>query len=161
MYTRYTYKGLCKKSEKEVTEANRPNIELFKLISENKSMSKAISQYESQKSTSLSTAKKLGDQMAKDAGITCRFIISKKPDGAPVTERAIPIAIFESEPSVRQHYLRRSPSPISTSGSCWTGTTTSRGWAGPSRRSSPSRWPSRAAPTLCPGSNTPNGSTRR
>ena len=44
--------------------------------------------------------------MVKVAGITCRFIISKKPDGAPVTERAIPMAIFESEPSVRQHYLR-------------------------------------------------------
>ena len=111
LYTRYTYKGLCKKSEKEVTEATMPNTELFELISENKSMSKALSQDESQKSTSISTAKRLaefvGDQMVKDAGITCRFIISKKPDGAPVTERAIPMAIFESEPSVRQQYLRR------------------------------------------------------
>ena len=91
--------------------ANMPDTELFELISENKSMSKALSEYEGQKSTSISTAKRLaeflGDQMVKDAGITCRFIISKKPDGAPVTERAIPMAIFESEPSVRQHYLRR------------------------------------------------------
>ena len=46
-------------------------------------------------------------QMVKDAGLSCRFIISRKPDGAPVTERAIPLAIFEAEPSVRQHYLRR------------------------------------------------------
>jgi DNA polymerase epsilon subunit 1 len=45
--------------------------------------------------------------MVKDAGLSCRFIISRKPDGAPVTERAIPLAIFEAEPSVRQHYLRR------------------------------------------------------
>ena len=45
--------------------------------------------------------------MVKDAGLSCRYIISKKPEGAPVTERAIPLAIFESEPAVRRHYLRR------------------------------------------------------
>ena len=91
--------------------ANMPDSELFDLISENKSMSKSLAEYEGQKSTSISTAKRLaeflGDQMVKDAGLSCRYIISKKPDGAPVTERAIPVAIFESEPSVRQHYLRR------------------------------------------------------
>ena len=91
--------------------ANMPDTELFELISENKSMSKSLDQYEGQKSTSISTAKRLaeflGDQMVKDAGLACRFIISKKPDGAPVTERAIPLAIFEAEPSVRRHYLRK------------------------------------------------------
>ena len=45
--------------------------------------------------------------MVKDAGISCKFIISKKPEGAPVTERAIPALIFEAEPAVRQHYLRK------------------------------------------------------
>lgn len=45
--------------------------------------------------------------MVKDAGLSCRFIISKKPEGAPVTERAIPLAIFEAEPSIRRHYLRK------------------------------------------------------
>ena len=49
----------------------------------------------------------LGDQMVKDAGLSCRFIISKKPDGAPVTERAIPLAIFQAEPSIKKHYLRK------------------------------------------------------
>ena len=88
-----------------------PDTELFDLISENKSMSKALAEYEGQKSTSITTAKRLseflGDQMVKDAGLSCRFIISRKPDGAPVTERAIPLAIFESEPSIRKHYLRK------------------------------------------------------
>ena len=91
--------------------SNMPDSELFDLISENKSMSKSLAEYEGQKSTSISTAKRLaeflGDQMVKDAGLSCRYIISKKPDGAPVTERAIPVAIFEAETSVRQHYLRR------------------------------------------------------
>ncbi|XP_053674267.1 DNA polymerase epsilon catalytic subunit 1 [Anopheles nili] len=90
---------------------NMPDSELFELISENRSMSRKLEDYGQQKSTSISTAKRLaeflGDQMVKDAGLACKFIISRKPEGAPVTERAIPLAIFQSELSVRRHYLRR------------------------------------------------------
>ena len=64
---------------------NMPDHELFELISENRSMSRKLEDYGAQKSTSISTAKRLaeflGDQMVKDAGLSCRFIISKKPDG--------------------------------------------------------------------------------
>lgn len=91
--------------------ANMPDLELFELISENRSMSKKLEEYGAQKSTSISTAKRLaeflGDQMVKDAGLACKYIISRKPEGSPVTERAIPLAIFQSEPSVRRHFLRR------------------------------------------------------
>ena len=64
--------------------------------------------------------------MVKDAGLSCRYVISKKPEGAPVTERseegrqewnlilitcffhrAIPLAIFQAEPSIRKHYLKK------------------------------------------------------
>lgn len=114
---------------------NMPDSELFELISENRSMSRKLEDYGSQKSTSISTAKRLaeflGDQMVKDAGLSCRFIISRKPEGfvfnlkvlhglhnhcllclllyagAPVTERAIPLAIFQSEPSIKRHYLKK------------------------------------------------------
>ncbi|CAO1425761.1 unnamed protein product [Diamesa tonsa] len=90
---------------------NMPDSELFELISENRSMSKKLEEYGAQKSTSISTAKRLaeflGDQMVKDAGLACKYVISRKPQGAPVTERAIPMAIFQSEPAVRRHYLRR------------------------------------------------------
>ena len=41
------------------------------------------------------------------SGLSCKFVISKKPEGAPVTERAVPLAIFEAEPSIRRHYLRK------------------------------------------------------
>lgn len=68
-----------------------PDSELFELISENRSMSRKLEEYGEQKSTSISTAKRLaeflGDQMVKDAGLACKYIISRKPDGAPVTER--------------------------------------------------------------------------
>lgn len=88
-----------------------PDSELFELISENRNMSRKLEDYEGQKSTSISTAKRLaeflGDQMVKDKGISCRFIISRKPEGSPVTDRAIPLAIFQTEDSVKRHYLRR------------------------------------------------------
>ncbi|XP_072929758.1 DNA polymerase epsilon catalytic subunit 1 isoform X2 [Epargyreus clarus] len=91
--------------------SNMPDSELFELISENRSMSKKLEDYGGQKSTSISTAKRLaeflGDQMVKDAGLACRFIISRKPDGAPVTERAVPLAIFQAPAAARRHHLRR------------------------------------------------------
>ncbi|GFR70989.1 DNA polymerase epsilon catalytic subunit A-like, partial [Elysia marginata] len=91
--------------------ANMPDSELFELIAENRSMSRKLEDYGNQKSTSISTAKRLaeflGDQMVKDTGLACRFVISKKPEGSPVTERAIPLAIFQAEPTVRRHYLKK------------------------------------------------------
>ncbi|KAF9359459.1 DNA polymerase epsilon catalytic subunit [Mortierella sp. AD094] len=85
--------------------------ELFDLISENRSMSKSLEEYGAQKSTSISTAKRLGeflgDQMVKDKGLNCKFIIAAQPAGSPVTERAIPVAIFSAEPAVMKFYLRK------------------------------------------------------
>ncbi|CAG9813248.1 unnamed protein product [Phaedon cochleariae] len=90
---------------------NMPDTELFALISENRSMSKKLEEYGTQKSSSISTAKRLaeflGDQMVKDAGLACKYVISRKPDGAPVTERAIPLAIFQAEETIQKHYLRK------------------------------------------------------
>ncbi|EDV21734.1 uncharacterized protein TRIADDRAFT_30078 [Trichoplax adhaerens] len=90
---------------------NLPDSELFDLISENRNMARSLEEYGNQKSSSISTAKRLaeflGDQMVRDKGLSCRFIISRKPEGAPVTERAIPLAIFQTERSVKHHYLRK------------------------------------------------------
>ncbi|QBM87336.1 DNA polymerase epsilon subunit 1 [Metschnikowia aff. pulcherrima] len=75
--------------------------DLIELICENKMMSKALTEYEGQKSTSITTAKRLGEflgeEMVKDAGLACKYIISAKPLDKPVTERAVPVAIFSSE----------------------------------------------------------------
>ncbi|XP_016146771.1 DNA polymerase epsilon catalytic subunit A-like [Sinocyclocheilus grahami] len=59
------------------------------------------------KSTAKRLAEFLGDQMVKDAGLSCRYVISRKPEGSPVTERAIPLAIFQAEESVKKHFLRK------------------------------------------------------
>lgn len=85
--------------------------ELLELISENRSMSKSLEEYGSQKSTSITTAGRLaeflGASMVKDRGLNCKYIISDRPHGAPVTERAIPVAIFSAEKTVKSHYLRK------------------------------------------------------
>ncbi|KAG2004624.1 DNA polymerase epsilon catalytic subunit A, variant 2 [Coprinopsis cinerea AmutBmut pab1-1] len=85
--------------------------ELVDLIAENRSMSKTLAEYGGQKSTSISTARRLaeflGDQMVKDKGLACKFIISAKPIGSPVTDRAVPVAIFSAEDSVKRTYLRK------------------------------------------------------
>ncbi|KAH8828165.1 hypothetical protein DL96DRAFT_1602053 [Flagelloscypha sp. PMI_526] len=85
--------------------------ELVELIAENRSMSKTLAEYGGQKSTSISTARRLaeflGDGMIKDKGLACKFIISAKPLGAPVTERAVPVAIFSADESVKRTYLRK------------------------------------------------------
>ncbi len=88
-----------------------PDYELFDLIAEKRTMSRSLEDYGEQKSTSISTAKRLaeflGDEMVKDKGLNCRYIISKKPEGVPVSERAVPLAIFQAEPSVCKHYLKK------------------------------------------------------
>ncbi|KAF3934297.1 hypothetical protein ABW19_dt0205260 [Dactylella cylindrospora] len=85
--------------------------ELIDLICENRSMTKTLEEYGAQKSTSIRTAKRLaeflGEQMVKDKGLNCKYIISAKPRGTPVTDRAIPVAIFSAEESTKKHFLRK------------------------------------------------------
>lgn len=85
--------------------------ELIDLICENKSMAKTLEEYGAQKSTSITTAKRLaeflGDQMIKDKGLNCKYIISARPRNTPVTERAIPVAIFSADESVKRFFLRK------------------------------------------------------
>lgn len=85
--------------------------ELVDLISENRSMSRQLDDYGEQKGTSQTTARRLGEflgaEIIKDKGLNCKFIIAEQPYGAPVTERAIPTAIWKAEPSVMRHFLRK------------------------------------------------------
>ncbi|KAJ4348416.1 DNA polymerase epsilon catalytic subunit [Didymosphaeria variabile] len=85
--------------------------ELIDLIVENKNMTKTLEEYGAQKSTAITTAKRLaeflGEQMVKDKGLNCKYIISARPKNAPVTERAVPIAIFSAEESVKRYFLRK------------------------------------------------------
>lgn len=85
--------------------------ELIDMICENRSMSKALEEYGAQKSTSITTAKRLaeflGAQMVKDKGLNCKYIIASRPKHAPVTDRAIPVAIFSADENVKRYFLRK------------------------------------------------------
>lgn len=85
--------------------------ELVDLISENRNMSRQLEDYGDQKGTSQTTARRLGEflgaEIIKDKGLNCKFIIAEQPYGAPVTERAIPTAIWKAEPAVMKHYLKK------------------------------------------------------
>ena len=86
--------------------------ELVELICENKNMSRQLDDYGAgQKGTALTTARRLGEflgaDVIKDKGLSCRFIIAEQSFGAPVTDRAIPIAIWSAGESVTRHFLRK------------------------------------------------------
>ncbi len=85
--------------------------EVIQLISEKKTISQTLADYGNQKSTSLTTARRLadflGEDMVKDKGLNCRLIIANRPAGAPVTERAIPTEIFSAKPKVMRHFMCR------------------------------------------------------
>ena len=86
--------------------------ELIKYIGEERVISKTLAEYGSQKSTSITCAKRLGEilgsETTKDRGLNVNFIISRKPDTAKVAERAIPIQIFSfHDEGIKRKYLRK------------------------------------------------------
>ena len=43
----------------------------------------------------------------QDSGLNCKLLITRYPLGGAITERAIPVAIFESEPAIMRHYIKK------------------------------------------------------
>lgn len=91
--------------------ANIDDDELFDLLSESRVMSQALKEYGESKSTSITAAKRLaeflGDSMVKDKGLNCTYIISRWPQGNPVSSRAIPTMIFQADPVIMFKYIRK------------------------------------------------------
>ncbi|XP_010242612.1 PREDICTED: DNA polymerase epsilon catalytic subunit A-like [Nelumbo nucifera] len=85
--------------------------ELLDYISESSTMSKSLADYGEQKSCAVTTAKRLadflGDTMVKDKGLRCQYIVAREPQGTPVSERAIPVAIFETNAEIMKFYVRK------------------------------------------------------
>ncbi|KAL8475241.1 hypothetical protein ACS0TY_031590 [Phlomoides rotata] len=85
--------------------------ELLGYISESSTMSKSLAEYGEQKSCAVTTAKRLadflGDAMVKDKGLLCQYIVACEPKGTPVSERAVPVAIFETEPEIMKYYIKK------------------------------------------------------
>jgi hypothetical protein len=49
----------------------------------------------------------LGDERIKDKGLNCTYIIARRPEASPTSERAIPCSIFSAEPPVARAWLRK------------------------------------------------------
>ncbi|GAV76364.1 LOW QUALITY PROTEIN: DNA_pol_B domain-containing protein/DNA_pol_B_exo1 domain-containing protein/DUF1744 domain-containing protein [Cephalotus follicularis] len=85
--------------------------ELLDYISESSTMSKSLADYGEQKSCAVTTARRLadflGDTMVKDKGLRCQYIVACEPRGTPVSERAVPVAIFETDAEIMKFYLRK------------------------------------------------------
>ncbi|XAR60114.1 DNA-directed DNA polymerase [Bertholletia excelsa] len=85
--------------------------ELLDYISESSTMSKSLADYGEQKSCAVTTAKRLadflGDAMVKDKGLHCQYIVACEPKGTPVSERAVPVAIFETDSEIIKFYIRK------------------------------------------------------
>ena len=90
--------------------ANFEDEELLEFISESSVMSKSLEEYGDRKSCPVTTARRLsqflGVDLIKDKGLVCKYIIANKPFGAPTSERAIPVSIFNAEVSVARTFLK-------------------------------------------------------
>ena len=76
------------------------------------------------KSCAITTAKRLGqflgDERIKDKGLVCNYVIARRPENLPTSERAIPVAIFSTSPTVQRSFLRK-----------WCGEVGGGGWPPP------------------------------
>ncbi|KAH3743851.1 DNA polymerase epsilon catalytic subunit A [Pelomyxa schiedti] len=102
---------ILEQGKKPMEENNLSDEYLLDLLTESSNMSRQLKSYGAAKTTQVTTAKRLaeflGEQVVQDKGLKCAYVISKKPNGAKVTERAIPTAIFAADPRVRQEYLTK------------------------------------------------------
>ncbi|KAJ9554747.1 hypothetical protein OSB04_009361 [Centaurea solstitialis] len=85
--------------------------ELLDYISESSTMSKSLAEYGEQKSCAVTTAKRLsqflGATMVKDKGLRCQYVVACEPRGSPVSERAVPVAIFEANPEIMKSFVKK------------------------------------------------------
>lgn len=85
---------------------------LLGYISESSNMSKTLEEYgEGAKSARITTAKRLaelfGEKMIEQAGLKCTYIVSEFPKGVQVSQRCIPVIVFQMEKEDCLRYLRK------------------------------------------------------
>lgn len=81
---------------------------LLDLLCEEKTMAKPVSEYGTQKSCAITTAKRLNEFCSipgSQKGLLCRYIIAKEPRNKPVAERAIPADVFKYDDDLKKQSL--------------------------------------------------------
>lgn len=85
--------------------------ELLDLLTESSNMSKRLEAYEGQRTAQVTTARRLaellGDQVVQSEGLKCAYVVANKPYGAMVTERAVPTAVFLTDPATKRRLLSK------------------------------------------------------
>jgi len=88
--------------------------QLLELLVEQNNMSKPLDVYlqAGQKSCAITCAQRmaafLGHDVVRDGGLATMYVIAKNPEGAMVTERAIPSMVFDFKPeAARRNLLRK------------------------------------------------------
>lgn len=89
---------------------NMEDSSLIELLGETKVLSRNVEDYGVQKGIALTAAKRLaeflGSELLNGKGLNCHFVISKKPEGAPLNERVIPISVFYLEEHLKNKLLK-------------------------------------------------------
>ncbi|PWA76254.1 DNA polymerase epsilon catalytic subunit [Artemisia annua] len=84
--------------------------ELLYFISESSTMSKSLADYGEQKSCVVTTSRRLADflcdTMVKDKGLRCQYVVACEPCGNPMSEWAVPVAIFETDAVLREKVVQ-------------------------------------------------------
>lgn len=94
----------------KMTGETTTDAELLELLTESSTMSKKLEEYGKQKSSAITAAKRLAEFLGKQIqskGLNCAYVVSKKPVGAPVTERVIPTAVFSLDSYQRSVLLSK------------------------------------------------------
>lgn len=84
--------------------------QLLELVTESSKMSKTFEEYGKQKSSRITSAKRLSemlDNQVQEKGLACSFVVSQFPERAPVSERIIPAALFSASESTRKIFLKK------------------------------------------------------
>uniref|UniRef100_A0A0G4HSL9 DNA-directed DNA polymerase n=1 Tax=Chromera velia CCMP2878 TaxID=1169474 RepID=A0A0G4HSL9_9ALVE len=90
---------------------NLTDEEIVDLISESKTMSKSVAEAGATKSMGITTAKRmaefLGEGLLRDRNLRTHFVVTERPVGAPVCDRAVPVQIFAAEERQKAHFLKK------------------------------------------------------
>jgi len=77
--------------------------ELLDYISESSTMSKSLEDYGERKSCATTTARRLadflGDEMVKDKGLSCRYVVARDPQVSPFCHTPSCLTIWSSTPA--------------------------------------------------------------
>lgn len=77
--------------------------QILDLLSQQKVMSRDIADYSAKKSLAMTACTRLldiiGKQTLKTSGLSCNYVVIRKPESAPLSSRALPTLIFNLETS--------------------------------------------------------------